>query len=298
MNDTYKRQVALILDTLPEIAKEERLALHGGTAINLFIRNMPRLSVDIDLTYTEISNRESAFEDIIESLIQIKTRLNNIKPHIATAIQEDNLKLLLSYNQAQVKLEVNQINRGCIAELETKVLCNKAQEVFDSFCEVNTVPYSQLFGGKIIAALDRQHPRDLFDIKYLIEEKGIDDALKPGFILFLLSSNRPISEILNPIWKDQRQAFENQFAGMTAEPFSYQDFENTRETLLEKIKSFLSEKDKAFLLSFKMLDPDWNIYDYKDFPAVKWKMQNLSVLREKNETAYHTAVKKLEDLLA
>jgi len=47
MNDTYKKQAALVLDTLPEIAKEDSLALHGGTAINLFIRNMPRLSAGI-----------------------------------------------------------------------------------------------------------------------------------------------------------------------------------------------------------------------------------------------------------
>lgn len=64
MNEMYKSQVALVLDTLPEIAIEENLALHGGTAINLFIRNMPRMSVDIDLTYTEISDRESSFENL------------------------------------------------------------------------------------------------------------------------------------------------------------------------------------------------------------------------------------------
>lgn len=51
MNDKYNHQVRLLLAVLPEIAKEHCFALHGGTAINLFIRNMPRLSVDIDLTY-------------------------------------------------------------------------------------------------------------------------------------------------------------------------------------------------------------------------------------------------------
>jgi predicted nucleotidyltransferase component of viral defense system len=297
MNEMYKSQVALVLDTLPEIAKEGNLALHGGTAINLFIRNMPRMSVDIDLTYSEISDRESSFGDIIKSLDRIKARLNEIKPDIVTVIQEENLKLLLSHKHAQIKLEVNQINRGCVANVETKVLCNKAQELFESFCEINVVPYSQLFGGKIIAALDRQHPRDLFDIKYLIEENGINDAIKPGFMLCLLSSNRPILEILNPIWKDQRQAFKNQFEGMTTEPFSYQDFEETRETLVHQINSLISETEKEFLLSFKKLTPDWDIYDFKEFPAVKWKMKNLSIFKEKNESSYLMAVQKLEDFL-
>ncbi len=48
MNDGYKNQVSLLLSALPEVAKESCFALHGGTAINLFIRDMPRLSVDID----------------------------------------------------------------------------------------------------------------------------------------------------------------------------------------------------------------------------------------------------------
>lgn len=295
MNKMYKNQVALVLDSLPEIAKEKTLALHGGTAINLFIRNMPRLSVDIDLTYTEISDRESSFDDIIKSLKQIKVRLNEIKPDIVTEIQEDNLKLLLSHRQAQIKLEVNQINRGCISDVETKTLCRKAQEEFESFCEINVVPYSQLFGGKIIAALDRQHPRDLFDIKFLIDEKGINDAIKPGFMLCLLSSNRPILELLNPICKDQRQAFENQFEGMSLEPFTYQDFEETRETMILQVRSLLSDMDKKFLLSFKRLDPNWEVFDFEDFPAVKWKMKNLRLFKEKNEAGYNLAVKKLED---
>ena len=190
---------------------------------------------------------------------------------------------------------MNKINRGCIADVETKVLCRKAQEEFESFCEINVVPYSQLFGGKIIAALDRQHPRDLFDIKFLIDEKGINDAIKPGFMLCLLSSNRPILELLNPIWKDQRQAFENQFDGMSLEPFTYQDFEETRETMILQVRSLLSDMDKKFLLNFKRLDPNWEVFDFEDFPAVKWKMKNLRLFKEKNEAGYNLTVKKLED---
>ena len=54
MNEAYTKQVKLLLDVLPEVAREEHFALHGGTAINLFVRDMPRLSVDIDLTYVLI----------------------------------------------------------------------------------------------------------------------------------------------------------------------------------------------------------------------------------------------------
>lgn len=60
----YKRQVNLLLKVLPEVSKESNVALHGGTAINLFVRNMPRLSVDIDLTYIPIESRKISLEKI------------------------------------------------------------------------------------------------------------------------------------------------------------------------------------------------------------------------------------------
>ena len=297
MNDSYKSQAELVLETLPEVAKEECFALHGGTAINLFFRDMPRLSVDIDLTYVPISDRESSLSDIVRALKEIEKRLKKNKPGIVTNLKEESLKLLLSFNHAQIKLEVNQINRGCLAKIENRVLCDRAQDIFDAFCEVNIVPYSQLFGGKIIAALDRQHPRDLFDIKYLIEENRINNDIKPGFILCLLSSSRPFFELLNPNKKDQRQAFENQFEGMSLEPFSYDDFEKTRDKLIVQVNSLLNKEDKAFILNFKKLVPEWNLYDFGDFPAVKWKLKNLSDFKANNEIAYNTAIDRLASFL-
>ncbi len=297
MKEAFKRQVSLVLDTLPEVAKEECFALHGGTAINLFAREMPRLSIDIDLTYVPISDRESSFSDIVKALEKIERRLKKIKPDVITSLQKQTLKLLITYKGAQIKIEVNQINRGCISDTVNRVLCVKAQELFDAFCEINTVPHSQLFGGKIIAALDRQHPRDLFDIKYLIEEGGMNDDIKPGFIFCLLSSNRPIYELLNPIKKDQRQAFENQFAGMSKEPFSYEDFEETRDELIIKVKELLNNEDNAFILNFKSLTPDWHLYDFKDFPAVKWKSKNLRSFKEGNEDGYNKALERLASFL-
>jgi len=74
MKKTYRQQVSLLLSVLPEVAKERCFALHGGTAINLFIRNMPRLSVDIDLTYLPIENREPSLKNIAEALQRNKSQ--------------------------------------------------------------------------------------------------------------------------------------------------------------------------------------------------------------------------------
>jgi len=51
VNERYRKQVALLIQTIPAVPDEKDFALKGGTAINLFVRDMPRLSVDIDLTY-------------------------------------------------------------------------------------------------------------------------------------------------------------------------------------------------------------------------------------------------------
>lgn len=159
MKDMYKRQVSLLLDILPEIAKEDVFALHGGTAINLFSLNMPRLSVDIDLTYIPASsNRNMDLKNIRSALDMIKERLKKQMPTIRfsdPARTEEELKLICAMPDAMVKIEVNQINRGLIAEPILMVLCDNAQEAFDKFCEVRTVSQKQLWGGKINAALDR-----------------------------------------------------------------------------------------------------------------------------------------------
>jgi len=295
MNESYKKQLSLLLDALPEVAREEDLALHGGTAINLFVRDMPRLSVDLDLTYVPIAERTESFSLINEALRSIEKRLKALMKRSIVHLQEKQLKLQIEYQRAQIKIEVNQINRGCLSAPITQTLCKKAQEELDAFCEIKVVPEAQLFGGKTIAALDRQHPRDLFDTKYLLEENHITDENKPGIILCLLSSNRPIYEILSPSRSNQRQAFENQFKGMSDEPFSYDDFEETREKLIIRINELLNNVDKQFLINFKKLSPEWDLYDFKDFPAVQWKMKNLEVFKKKNEYDYYEAVRRLAD---
>ena len=60
----FFKQVELLLRTLPYIAAEKCFALKGGTAINLFVRDMPRLSVDVDLTYLPVEPREESLGKI------------------------------------------------------------------------------------------------------------------------------------------------------------------------------------------------------------------------------------------
>ena len=301
MKDTYKKQVALLIDILLEIAKEENLALHGGTAINLFHLNMPRLSVDIDLTFFPFSdNRNADLNKIRQSLEFVKNRLKTTFPHIRFEDEkraEEELKLLCTKDNAIVKVEVNQINRGLISEPCTKILCSRAENEFDRFCEIKTVSIGQLWGGKLNAALERQHPRDIFDVKNMLQEIGFSEEIKQGFLFFLLCGKRPIDEVINPNFTNQRVIFNSQFSGMTDEEFTYEEFEKTREELILLIQKSLTQNDKEFLLSFLSGNPYWKDFDYSKYPAIKWKQLNINKLKQDNPTKFRESIKKLGDLL-
>lgn len=293
----YRDQVQLILDVLPLVHKEPCFALHGGTAINLFVRNMPRLSVDIDLTYLPLEDRATTLAHIKEALERLKKRIENAIKSARVIHKSDIGKLIISRAHLEIKLEVNLVGRGTLEDPIHLPLSKKAESEFNAFVSIPVVPISQLYGGKICAALDRQHPRDLFDVKYLMEDQGFFNKVREGFLLCLLSSDRPIHEVLEPNFQDQRQALENQFVGMSEEAFTYKDYEETREKLVQVISSSLTEDDKRFILSVKNCEPDWSIYDFERFPSIQWKLQNLKKLKENNPIKHQELFEALKNKL-
>ncbi len=155
-NDEYKEQVRLLLRIIPVLSKIDSFAIHGGTAINLFVQNLPRYSVDIDVTYVPALPREESLGAIKNHLLEVKEKIKALVPGIL--IQERSNKLICAYRGIFVKIEVNGVKRGVIADPVVLPLCEAAQDAFGIFCEAKIVPLSQLYGGKITAALDRQHP--------------------------------------------------------------------------------------------------------------------------------------------
>jgi predicted nucleotidyltransferase component of viral defense system len=290
----YKRQVNLLLKVLPEVSKETIFALHGGTAINLFVRNMPRLSVDIDLTYIPIESRKISLEKVHEALEQISVRLDKIIPEARINHKQDVGKLLIATSGAEIKVEVNLVGRGILGEAQRWMLSDKISEEYQAFVATQVVPFGQLYGGKICAALDRQHPRDLFDVKYLLENEGLSRDVMIGFLLTLISNDRPMHEVLNPNLLDQKKAMDNQFIGMTSHDFDYDDFEEVRSKLVQLTNKSLLQEDKEFLLSVKNLNPNWGIHDFERFPAVRWKLQNLEKLQKSNPNKHRKQLDLLQ----
>ena len=281
-NHHYHKQVALLISVIPEIALDLRFALHGGTAINLFHRDMPRLSVDVDLTYIPIEDRETSFTNISVALTNIKSTIEKRLQGSRVEHKVELHKLLVSHNDAIIKIEVSQIVRGALGAVTEKMLCKKAQEKFDTFCSINIVPNGQLYGGKVCAAMDRQHPRDIFDVKHLMQREGFTKEIKEGFLFRLLSSDRSIQDVLFPNLQDQRLAMSNQFSGMSEEDFSYEEYEFVRATMIKTVQASITAADTLFILGFKDVIPDWSIYNFEAYPSIKWKLQNLEKIKASN----------------
>ena len=290
--------MALLIRIMPSVYKIKEFAVHGGTAINLFHRNLLRYSVDIDVTYIPIEDRQQSLASINQKLLEVKKNIEKTIPGVVVKHKPDVWKLLCTLGDATVKIEVNATKRGIIGDVVELPLCEKARNEFSMGCKARTVSFSQLYGGKITAALSRQHPRDLFDCKYM-ELQSFDDV-KNGFMLCLLGSDKPIIESLQPHDIDQTEALENQFQGMTETPFGYEDYLESRTALLSLVNGGLTITDKEFLLSFEQGDPDWQkccAGDLSQYPSVQWKLLNIGKLKESNPVKFEQGVNKLRRYL-
>ncbi|GAM04496.1 hypothetical conserved protein [Novosphingobium sp. MBES04] len=143
------------------------------------------------------------------------------------------------------------------------------------------VSFADLYAGKIVAALDRQHPRDLFDVRDLLANEGISDELRRAFVVYILSHNRPMADILAPTRKDLEEEFARGFEGMTQEPVPLGELIEARERLVRLIVTDMPAEHRRFLLGFKRGEPDWDLLGLPgavDLPAVRWRQQNLAKL--------------------
>jgi hypothetical protein len=206
-------------------------------------------------------------------------------------------RLLVRAEGVQIKIEVTPVLRGCVYDPEPRSVSEAVEEAF-GFAEIQVVSFPDLYAGKIVAALDRQHPRDLFDVRDLLANEGIDDRLRCAFIVYLLSHGRPMSEVLAPTRKDISDEFLRGFEGMTDKPVSRDELVTAREALIADIVGRMPTKHRKFLISFERGKPDWTLLDVPgapELPAVKWRQQNLDKLPANKRDAL---VARLEEVLS
>lgn len=126
------------------------------------------------------------------------------------------------------------------------------------------VNFADLYAGKICAALDRQHPRDLFDVKQLLDNEGLTDELRKALLVYIISHPRPIAELLRPNFKDISGVYEGEFRNMADQDIPQAELEATRGHLVRIINSSLTPQERSFLLSFKNRTPDWLFWSFQE----------------------------------
>lgn len=297
----YYKQVQLLMEVLPYVSKEDCFALKGGTAINMFVRDMPRLSVDIDLMYLPIEDRSISLQNIAESFESIakdiESSIRTAKVHRLDQRGDETLsKLQVEKNGVRIKIEASPVTRGTVRDSSILSVSARVEEEF-GFVETSVIHLDDLYAGKLCAALDRQHPRDFFDVRGLLDNEGISDTLMDVFIVYLISSSQPLSKLLQPNLIDIERIFKEQFVGMPIEPMSLEVLEKTRVELISTIRSKLTQNHRNFLIGFKEGKPDWNLLPFagiEDLPSVKWKILNLEKMSKPKRLK---AVQKLKDTL-
>jgi predicted nucleotidyltransferase component of viral defense system len=301
--EIYKNLVALLLDVLPVINDFKCFALKGGTAINLFIQDMPRLSVDIDLTYLPIESRDIFLINIEAELMKMKERIENQGLLVKEVTMKNGAlsKLQVFTKNAMIKIEPNFVLRGSVFACEEMELCEKAQDQFLKFMRINTLSIADLYAGKICAALDRYHPRDLFDLKLLLDNQGLTEQIRQAFIVYLASSSRPMHELLDPKISEASQlefenTFKNEFSGMTDTSISHDDLSAIRSDLPSLLLSSFTDNERKFLLALKSGSPDWSllpITGIETLPGIQWKLRNINKIPDDKRKEQLNKLKKV-----
>jgi hypothetical protein len=286
---------------LPVVAEQAVFALKGGTAINLFVRDFPRLSVDIDLAYLPLEPRAGALLNARAALQQIAASIN-AQPMLSATLQDnrpDELRVIVSSRTAVIKIEVSPVARGTLHEPTQRPVVESVEDEF-GYAEIAVVSMPDLYGGKLCAALDRQHPRDLFDVHMLLRHEGISREIFIGFLTYALGHPRPIHELMAPRWKPLDATYQQEFAGMTNAAVTLEQLEQTRTDMLRALQAHFTGRDREFLLSFKKGAPIWELFDEPtaaNLPAVRWKLMNINKLAA-NATRHRELVTRLESVTA
>lgn len=301
MDAIYIEAVRLLLEAIPVLFKESRFAMKGGTAINLFVQDLPRLSVDVDVVFTDHkASRDDALRVIGTALEATQKELNRrgLQADSPVRTQGDESKLFLRRGRQQVKVEVNHVFRGTILPVQSQTLTPESRRLFTAEVSAPVLATAELYGGKLVAALDRQHPRDLFDVHCLFESGGLAKEMVECFVAYLAGHNRPVHEVLFSRDQDLVTAFENEFQGMARIPVGLPALVEARQRLRRELRSMLTDDHRQFLLGLVRGEPPWEAMRCRhlsELPAIRWKLQNLAKLKRSSPDKYERQTRDLTE---
>jgi predicted nucleotidyltransferase component of viral defense system len=299
MNQVYIDIARMMTRVAPFVFADDTFALKGGTAINLFLRDMPRLSVDLDLVFPDYTlTRTEALTRIASALQKAAERLTARGFQTrTTAVDASETKLLVRRDGIEVKIEVNFVMRGTLYPVQKASLTEAAKKLLLADLDIPMVSMEDVYGGKLVAAMDRQHPRDLFDVMQLFTHEGITPSIRRAFVVYLASHNRPVHEVLFPVLRDITQDYERTFKGMTTDPVPLAELLAAREELVRQLQQGLDDTERGFLISIVQNRPEWEQMGFPHLsllPGIRWKLQNLSQLEKTNPKKFAQQAEMLQ----
>ena len=292
MNQDYIDTVRLLLAIAPAVFQSPRFAMKGGTALNLFVQDMPRLSVDTDVAFTDHTlDRDAALQAIGADLKAVKSAISAIgyRAVLPGTKSGDDVKLLVEAAGIQIKVEVNSVFRGTVLPIKRRSLRQVAQDLFTTDITVPVLDEAELYGSKLVAAMDRQHPRDIFDVMKMVEQFGWEPSCIDCFVAYLAGHNRPVHEVLFPKRLPLEPAFSNSFVGMTRGEIALEELEQTQVQLIAQLPRALGPSHREFLLSLVRAEPAWELMPFphlNQLPALQWKLLNLRKLKSRNASRF------------
>lgn len=292
MKNEYLDVVRLLVRVAPVIFAEPGFALKGGTAINLFVRDLPRLSVDLDLVFVDYKlDREAALAAISTAVGNMSSRLGRLglQVHVPSRTEGEEAKLFIRQGRIEVKVEINQVLRGTIHPVITTRMVTAARDQLKADLRLPVLATEELYGGKLVAALDRNHPRDWFDVMLLLKAEGITPSIRRCFVAYLAAHNRPPHEVLFGPAKSLGDSFDREFSGMTSYEVSLAELEDVQRKVRDELPKQLDEGERRFLVSLVSNAPDWSLIGIphlKDMPAIRWKLTNLERLKRENKSKF------------
>ncbi len=194
-------------------------------------------------------------------------------------------KLFVEDDGLRVKVEVNFVFRGTVLPVAQRPLMPIAQELFTSDIALPVLDPAELYGGKLVAALDRQHPRDMFDVLNMLERFGWQPSFVDCFVAYLAGHNRPVHEVLFPKAAALEPIFSNEFAGLTKDEVALTLLERTQKRLISELPRALIQRHRDFLLSLVRAEPQWDLMPFSNLqhlPALQWKLLNLRKLKTRD----------------
>jgi len=148
--------------------------------------------------------------------------------------------------------------------------------------------------------MDRQHPRDLFDVRQLFEHGGTTPGIRRGFVAYLASHNRTLHEVLFPPRKDIALAYESGFIGMTTEPVTLDSLLAVRDRLFAELPAALDADEPQFLRTLVRARPNWSLLGIphlEELPAIRWRLQNLEQLSRRQPARFRALAEALDERL-